>query len=198
MKKLVLVIVAFIFITSVSIITYAQEQKKSDDKNKQTTADVWRRNFPQSEISTEPALDSVQNEPDNNAENVESAAEIEKTISNLERKLLAAHKQGDAATLSYLLADEIIAIGENTTDSQSDKMGYMDWVTKNSNLKSYKLEKIMVRVYGMTAIATVHYKQQAPITDSSAATDIIATDVWIKRGELWQVVSHHISQMPKS
>lgn len=201
MKKVIIVLTTFVLITLASIGIHAQEVKKKNDSNKPTTTtiDAWRQALPGAEMTTtDAATTTVQSEPNETEDNLESAIEIEKTISGLERKLLAAFKQGDSATLSYLLADDFMAVGENMTDLQPNKTGYMDQVAKNSNLKSYNMEKMSVRVFGTTAVATVFYKHSAAATSSATDVDLVATDVWVKRGNLWQAVSHHISRMPKS
>ncbi|MDQ3635357.1 MAG: nuclear transport factor 2 family protein [Acidobacteriota bacterium] len=196
MKKVILALNTIVLLASASIGIHAQEGKKND-KNKTTTIDAWRQALPQSEVNPND-LPAPLNEPQEVEENVESAAEIEKNITGLEMKLMTALKQGDSATLSYLLADDFVPVGEMFNDSQADKLAYINWASKNSNLKSHKLDKIIVRVYGTTAVTTVHYKNQEKANGSSINEDFIVTDVWVKRGSLWQAVSHHISRIPKS
>jgi hypothetical protein len=87
--------------------------------------------------------------------------------------------------------------GENITASQSDKTRFIDWTLKNLELKSYVVEKTTVRVYRTTAVVTTHYKRQAIVAGSPSDGDFIATDVWVKRGKLWQAVSNHVSPLPK-
>ncbi len=200
MQKVILAVTVFVFITTASIGIHAQEKKKNDTNKPQTTTiDAWRRAFPQiQEESTDVPAYPTRTDPEITEEYVESAAEIEKTIVDLERKLMTAFKQSDAGTLSYLLADDFMAVGENLNDTQPNKIGYIQWVSKNPKFKSYKLDKISIRIFGKTAIATVHYKHQAAATGSSVNEDFIVTDVWVKNGDLWQAVSHHVSRMPKS
>lgn len=193
MKKVILAISTFVLLASASIGAYAQEGKKSD-KTTTTTLDAWRQALPQSEVNPNDLPASL-NEPQEIENDVESAAEIEKTITDLEMKLTAAIKKGEAGTLSYLLADDFVPVGEMFKDSKPNKLSYINWASNNSNLKTHKLDKIMVKVYGATAVATVHFKNQAKANDSLMNEDFIVTDVWIKRGDLWQVVSHHISKL---
>jgi hypothetical protein len=107
---------------------------------------------------------------------------------------MEAHKQRDLVALKQLLADDFVPVGANLTPIQTDKTRYIEWAQKNLDLKSYTLGKITVRVYRTTALVTVPYKQQATIGGLPADGDFIATDVWVKRGKLWQAVSHHVSR----
>ncbi|MGI8670057.1 MAG: nuclear transport factor 2 family protein [Aridibacter sp.] len=191
MQKIRLIITTILLTILASVAVHAQETKKPDQKPQTTTLDAWRQAFPQNEVTT----DTVETIPAENEDKVESAAEIQAKITSLEKKLAAAVKGRDAGTLSYLLADDFMPVGENITNDQSNKLGYIDWVSNNPKLKSYDLENINVRVYGSTAVATIRYKQTA---DSSADGNMVATDVWVKRGDLWQVVSHHTSRSPKT
>ena len=191
MKKMNLVVIALLFVASASINALAQTEKKES-----TTAGAWRQAMPEAE-ETSNGLSVVMDESKDNVENRETTAETEKRILGLQRRLMEAHKQRDLVALKQLLADDFVPVGANLTPIQTDKTRYIEWAQKNLDLKSYTLGKITVRVYRTTALVTVPYKQQATIGGLPADGDFIATDVWVKRGKLWQAVSHHVSQISK-
>lgn len=194
MQQMILVIGTLLLLTSASVGARAQAtEKKETQKKETTTIDAWREALPSSEQSPY----AVADESKDNAEEEEAAAEIEKRVIDLELKLMEALKRRDSVTLKSLLADDFLPAGVNIVGSQSGKTRYVSWALKNLELKSYDIEKITVRVYAATAVATVHYKRQAAIGGSPSDGDFVATDVWVKRGKLWQAVSHHISELPK-
>lgn len=196
---MILVMTALLLTTFASISVNAQATDKKEPEKKETTTatlDAWRKALPEGEQPDQPMV--VMEESRDNVETRETPAQIEKRVLDLEGRLMEALKQRDSAALSYLLADGFIPAGLNVTEAQSDKTRFIEWALKNSELKSYIVEKTTVRVYPSTAVVTVRYKRQASSAGASSDGDFIATDVWVKRGKLWQAVSHHVSQLPKS
>jgi len=199
MQKMILVITTLLLATLASISVNAQAtQKKETEKKETTTADAWRQALPEGEQVSETQPVVIVEESRDNVEAAENAAQTEKRILDLQRRLMEAIKGRDSVTLKYLLADDFMPAGENITASQSDKTRFIDWTLKNLELKSYVVEKTTVRVYRTTAVVTTHYKRQAIVAGSPSDGNFIATDVWVKRGKLWQAVSHHVSELPKS
>ncbi len=196
MQKMILFITALFLIASASINAAAQGTEKKEGE-KTTTLDAWRQAVPESEQNPNAQPVVVMEESRDNIEAEETAAQTEKRILELERRLMEALKQRDSVALKQLLAKDFVPAGVNIAESKADKINYIDWAQKSLELKSYNVEKIMVRVYETTAIATVQYKQQATVGGTPSNGDFIATNVWIKRGKRWQAVSQHISQLPK-
>ncbi len=196
MRKMILVITALSLVTLASVSTHAQATEKKEAE-KTTTLDAWRQALPEGEQSSNATPVVVAEESRDNVEAEETAALTEKRILDLEQRLMEALKQRDPVKLKHLLADEFMVSGVNITGAQPDKIRYIEWAQKNLELKSYNVEKITVRVYDTTAIATVHYKRQATVGGLPSSGDFVATDVWVKRGKRWQAVSHHVSPLTK-
>ena len=196
MRKMILVTASFLLITIASISAEAQNTEKKETE-KTSTVDAWRQALPESEQPDTPIV--VMEESRNNVEVKETAEQIETRILDLERRLLEAFKQRDSVTLKQLLADDFMPAGANITESQSDKTRFIEWALKNSELKSYAVEKTKVRVFPSSlAVVTTYYKQQTVVAGVPTNVDFIATDVWVKRKKQWQAVSHHVSQLPKT
>ncbi len=197
MQKMILATAALVFITLTGVSADAQNtNKKEDEKPKTTTVDAWRNALPQSETTGIPPA-VVMEESTDNVEAAEDAAQTEKRILDLEQRLMEAIKQRDSVALKSLLADDFMPTGVNISRAQPDKTRFIEWTQKNLELKSYTVEKTSVRVYQRTAVVTVNYKRQATIAGVPSDGDFVATNVWIKRGKLWQAVSQHISQVSK-
>ena len=195
MKKIILLSIAFIFLTIAGDTVHAQvtEKKEEEKKPTTTTVDAWREAVPSSE---QPAVITI---PVNDVSEIsETSRKIEERITDLETKLAESLKTSNSGMLRQLLADDFVPVGRIIADGQTGKNGFIDWVLKNSEHKMFTVEKMSVRVYGTnTAIASVEYKK---VSNDGAATGevFVATDVWIKRANLWQLVSHHITLLPKS
>lgn len=161
-----------------------------------TTVDAWRDAMPANEAA--PTVMASLDEGKTKVKGEEeTTAQIEKRVLSLESKLMEAVKLRDAAALNRLLADDFVAAGVNLTGTQPDKMRFIDYALKNLELKSYNLEKTTVRAYPTTAIVTFNYKRTASVAGAAADGDFVVTDVWVKNGNKWQAVSHHISQTAK-
>lgn len=189
--------IALILLTAGVAARAQNTDKKETEKTQTTTVDAWRDAVPLNEQPPVTAPPVVIEESKDNVEGEEQAEQTKKRILDLERRLMEALKGRDSVSLNHLLADDFMSAGVNVSGSQPDKAGFIDWALKNSELKSYALKKIIVRVYENTAIATSQYKRQAMIAGAPSEGNFIVTDVWVKRGKLWQAVSHHISQLPK-
>lgn len=199
MKKPILVIAALVLMTLAGNAPAQTTEKKDTEKKEPTTTtlDAWREALPVNEQSSGVSPTAV-SEPNNNAELEESAAEIENRVVGLEEKLLQSLKQRDLAMLKQLLANDFMPAGMNLIGPQAGKNHYIERAAKNSELKSYDIEKVSVRVFDNTAVATVQYKRTPNAAGATAASgDFIATGIWVKRDNQWQAVSHHVSQSPK-
>lgn len=198
MRKIILSAAVLCLTSLAAVGARAQETaKKDDEKSKTTTVDAWRDALPAGEQapSVMPPLDS--DKPKTKGESEETTAQIEKRILGLEQRLMEAVKTRDAAALNRLLADDFVTAGINLTGAQPEKARYIEWALKNLELKSYILEKPTVRAYPSAAVVTFNYKRQATVAGAPADGDFTVTDVWVKTGNRWQAVSHHISQTPK-
>lgn len=200
MQKTILAAAAFACIALTGIGAKAQSTNPANEKKAEpttTTIDAWRQAVPQSEqpayVPPPKSEDGLKNDPDR----AETPAEIEAVILELEARFMESLKQRDAKTLRSLLSNDFVFAGINAPGAQTDKMRFIDWAQKKFALKSYSLERPVVHSYATSAVVTYNYKRQASIGDSSSDGDFAVTDVWVKSGNRWQAVSHHISPLQK-
>lgn len=194
MQKIILTVSLLLCAGLANTNVFAQTAEKPAT----SAADVWRQALPpetQQVQDSPPAV--VTGESRDNVETEEAPKLTEQRILKLEQRLMEATKQRDPVALKHLLADDFMPAGANIAGSLTNKTRYIDWALKNVQLKSYVFEKAAVRVYKTTAVATLYYKQQATVAGQPADGDFIATNVWVKRGKLWQAVSQHVSQLTK-
>jgi ketosteroid isomerase-like protein len=194
MPKIMAVTATLLLVTFASLNTHAQDKKEAE-KPKTSTVDAWRNAMP---VNEQPPTGATVVDPDaNDPEVVETAAQIEKRVLELEKTMMEALKARDAATLKSLLADDFLFAGINIVGAKSDKIGYLDWALRNLELKAYIFDKAVVRAYPAAAVVTYRYTRQATIGGAAADGDFVVTNVWVKRGNRWRTVSHHISPTPK-
>jgi ketosteroid isomerase-like protein len=192
MSKLMPVITILLFLISANPSVSAQDKNKAE-KPTTTTVDAWRTALP---VGETPAGSTQTPEEKNEAKTPETAAEIEKIVLDLEKRMFEALKARDSAMLKSLLADDFLLAGITVPGTKTDKTRYIDWAVKNFELRAFTIEKTALRVSPATAVVTYNYKRQANVGGASADGDFVVTNVWVKRGNDWLVISHHISPLP--
>jgi ketosteroid isomerase-like protein len=189
-------VVTLLLLAGLANLTVYSQDKDKPEKPTTTTVDAWRTALPVNETPAGSTQSQVPAEP-SESKTAESAAEIEKTILDLEKTMLEALRNRDAAALQTLLANDFLLSGINIGGTQTDKTRFINWVVKQFELKTFAVEKTALRVSASTAIVSYNYKRQASINGTAADGDFVVTDVWVKRGREWLLIAHHISPLPK-
>jgi ketosteroid isomerase-like protein len=131
----------------------------------------------------------------NTAAAVESAAETEQALTQLERDWIEAVKQKDRATLERILADDWAGIsyeGKSFTKAAS----LADTLAADSQLESYTLDPLKVRLFGDVGIVTGGNTEKSRFKGKDTSGHYVWTDVFVKRNGRWQAVASHTSRFP--
>lgn len=196
LRILVLTAATLAITFSASGAAVAQQQaapKEKDAEKPATTSDAWKQALPESEAAGSPVdatLVSVEAE--------ETPAQVVGRLTALERRWAEAVKLQDGATLKRILADDFTLAGEHPAGAVLDKTRYIDGALKDGKLSSYSFDKLNVRVYGDTAVVHTIYKQQAAGPGKESSGEFLVTDVWVKSGKRWRVVTRHLSRATKA
>lgn len=198
MKKMILTASACAFIALTGIGAHAQDTDKKDEKKSEpTTLDAWRGALPANEQPAYQPTTKIVGRLNNDPDSEETPAEIEQRVLALEARFLKALNQRKPEALNKLIADDFVIAGVNIPGAQSDKGRFIDWTQKQFNLKSYTMDRPTVHTYATAAVVSYNYKRQASVGNMPADGDFTVTDVWVKNNDQWQLVSHHISPLPK-
>lgn len=159
---------------------------------KGTTVDAWRKALPA--VSEQPA-DIVPAVPSSEASE-ETPEMSEKRLTELEGRWLAALQSNDLETLRGILADDFTTPALQTPASLTNKTKYLAQFTPTPNANTqpfanYRLERWRVRLYG--ALAVVHVWLQPPSTNNNQPVSLLCTDVWQRRGTVWQAITRQCS-----
>ena len=182
---------------ALTVCAAAGAQQPSPPKDKDaakpaSAADAWRQSLPESEVETTSA-DAVGVAPV-----AETFEQIERRLRALEGRWMEAIKAQDRAALDRILADDFTFVGDQSAAASLDRAAYADSVLKDLKLTSYSFESLSVRVYGDTAVVNAVCRQQAVVSGKQWGGDFLVTDVWIKQGRRWRVVTRHLSPAPKA
>ena len=115
-----------------------------------------------------------------------AAADIAKTLKDIEQTWLNAEKNHDPAAFEQLVTDDWIAItpaGKKQTKAERSES------IKNSHMGSASLGPMDVRVYGDTAVVTGTVDESAAENSKQSTHHYAWMDVFVKRDGKWLAVA---------
>jgi len=113
---------------------------------------------------------------------------VEKELTDLENRWAEAIAKGDVTALERLYADEYMAIdpaGATLTKEQD----IANVKSGNFKLASFKIDELKVRVHGEVAVVTSRNTIKGTYMGKDASGAYRGTDVFVKRGGRWQVLT---------
>ncbi len=116
--------------------------------------------------------------------------QAEQEIRDIQQRWMEAGILKDEPVLETILADEFVLI--------SARLGFVDrngWLAmgQDYDLEEFEYLESDINVYGRTAISNSRYWQKATVSGKDLSVEFYLTDVWVKQGERWQVVTRHSS-----
>jgi ketosteroid isomerase-like protein len=119
-------------------------------------------------------------------------ADTATTIRKLEEKWTESYKKRQIDILSSLLSEDfVITVEDGNTYS---KMGYITHSADPSvQVDIAELSDLKVRMHGNTAVVTGAYHEKGKSNGKPYEYRDRLTDVWMKVGNKWQVISSHYS-----
>ena len=113
---------------------------------------------------------------------------VEKELTDLENRWAEAIAKGDVATLERLYADEYMAIDPAGATFTKDQ-DIANVKSGNFKLASFKIDELKVRVHGDVAVVTSRNTIKGTYMGKDASGAYRGTDVFVKRGGRWQVLT---------
>ena len=119
-------------------------------------------------------------------------ADTATSIRKLEEKWTESYKKRQIDILSSLLSEDfVITVEDGNTYS---KMGYITHSADPSvQVDIAELSDLKVRMHGNTAVVTGAYHEKGKSNGKHYEYRDRLTDVWMKVGSKWQVISSHYS-----
>lgn len=116
--------------------------------------------------------------------------QAEQEIRDMQQRWMEAASRKDEPVLEAILADEYVLI--------SARLGFVDrngWLAMGPDydIEEFEYLESDINVYGDTAVSNSRYWQKATVDGKDLSIEFYLTDVWVKRGESWQVVTRHSS-----
>ena len=130
----------------------------------------------------------------------DSDYQTEQEIIKLAHEWLDAARRRDRATLDRILADDFLISGWQPDGRLADKQYYIEDCLKPVDIQegSYKYDRWQVRRYGETAVVNCILEIHAIVGGAKWGGVVLITDVWVREGELWRVVTRHTSPIERA
>jgi len=127
-----------------------------------------------------------------------TAADVTQAILQLERDIMAAIKNKDAATLAPMLADDFIY--RTHFGAEADKAEFLKSIASFPvKIISIRGEELRVNVYGETAILTGVQLAEARAPEGKEEDSAVAfTDVFVQREGKWLMVLAYGVELPST
>ena len=118
-----------------------------------------------------------------------TATSDQRQLKNLEEEWSSAFVRADITALERILADDFVLTdgGGRVTNKAQEIAG-----SRDGGLLSNAVSDLLIRVYG-NAVVVVGHLTLVAVGAPDKPREYRITDVWIRRGGQWQVVSGHIS-----
>lgn len=129
-------------------------------------------------------------------DSTDTSAEAEQAILQIERDIMAAIKNKDAATLEQLLADDFIY--RTHFGAEAAKAEFLKSIASFPvEILAIRGEELKVNVYGDTAVLTGVQIAEARATEGAAEESAVAfTDVFVRLEGRWLMVLAYGVELP--
>jgi ketosteroid isomerase-like protein len=126
-------------------------------------------------------------------------SQTEQEIKNLAHEWLDAARRRDRATLDRILADDFLISGWQPEGRLADKCYYIEDCLKPVQIEEgfYQFDRWQVRRYGETAVVNCILEIRAIVEGASWGGEVLVTDVWVREGNQWRVVTRHTSPIER-
>jgi ketosteroid isomerase-like protein len=114
----------------------------------------------------------------------------------LEREVMCAVRDVDAATLDRILSEDFVITTAGWLRQPANKQTWLDALSQHA-LADFQLHEVAVRAYGVVAVALVHSTQSGHFRDAPYTHEFRYTDVWrLQGGSAWQLEVRHATLLP--
>jgi hypothetical protein len=123
------------------------------------------------------------------------SAQVEQEIIKLSHEWIEAIGRRDGGALDHILSDDFLIAGWQPEGKLGDKQFYMRdaLLPVDATQSTFAYDQWTFRVYENIVIANSIFSCKVLISGEEWGGKFLFTDVWIKNGGGWQVVSRHSS-----
>jgi hypothetical protein len=118
----------------------------------------------------------------------------EQAIAKLHDEWLKAFDAGDADTMNRIEADDFTVAGDFGNISKQNQLDRIRQRTQKSQEVKRSNDGRQIRFYGPVALLT----ETDHAATAEGSSDFQSTEVWVKKGDTWQVVHLHFSGLAKA
>jgi ketosteroid isomerase-like protein len=149
-------------------------------------------------VDPEWLIDYKPGKPEQPAEAKQQAAQlVEQEFMRLEQSWVDAIAEHDQAAVRNLLADEFTLTSAFSSGDLINKDQFVKNFMSAISGMSATFQDFLAHVYGDVAVVKFRSNSKYTFNGEDRSGDYLITDVWVKRGGRWQVVTRHATLLPK-
>jgi ketosteroid isomerase-like protein len=118
-------------------------------------------------------------------------------LSQLEHEWLAAVKERDVERLERILGEEFTLTTGRPGHEVRSRAEYLEIAQDRYSIDSFEFEELEVQPYGHVAVVRSRYRQTGSMDGEDRSQAFLMTDVFVRRGGRWQVVTRHVSPLAR-
>jgi ketosteroid isomerase-like protein len=122
----------------------------------------------------------------------------EQVLARLERQLIEAVRDRNLDWLERHLAEEFTLTTGRPGAEVRSRREWLDVTRDRYEIESFEFVEVEVRVYGHVAVVASRYRQKARLDDLDRSGTYLVTDVWLRRGGRWQLVTRHSTALSRA
>jgi ketosteroid isomerase-like protein len=122
----------------------------------------------------------------------------EQVLARLERGLIEAVRDRNLDWLERHLAEEFTLTTGRPGAEVRSRREWLDVTRDRYEIESFEFVEVEVRVYGHVAVVASRYRQKARLDDLDRSGTYLVTDVWLRRGGRWQLVTRHSTALSRA
>lgn len=122
---------------------------------------------------------------------------MESELMDLETQWMNAWKERNEPAARSFLADDFTLASSLSTGELVNKEQWIEKAMHNYECRNFRIEKLVAKQYGNTAIVTLWFFQDATANGQDWSGLFLLTDIWVHQNDRWQVVTRHSSWLKR-
>jgi ketosteroid isomerase-like protein len=124
--------------------------------------------------------------------------EREHEIAELEHRFQTAVATRDLEFLDHHLGDEFTLTTGRTGAEVRSRSEWLEITSTRYRIEHFSFEELNVLDYDHVAVVRSRYVQRGSMDGQDRSQPFLMTDVWVRRGERWQLTTRHVSPLQPS
>jgi ketosteroid isomerase-like protein len=121
---------------------------------------------------------------------------VDELLLRLEVEFMEAVKRRDTEYLDLALGENFVLTTGRSGAEVRSRQEWLDVTRERYRIDSFAFEWMRVEAYGDAAVVRSRYHQRATMDGQDRSSPYLMTDVWVRLGDSWRLVTRHVTPLP--